>query len=130
MVDFFNYSITLPVLHFYLFKLNCRSVVPLDRLESGVDIYLLFDRDAHISSIAFHPTRHMAVSSSYGGDFKVIWKNCYVCLGFVSGDNYLLYFYIFQIWVCKEEIQQKGQMLQNSGWMCHAVGSYKYIILL
>ncbi|TKY54560.1 WD repeat-containing protein 75 [Spatholobus suberectus] len=56
-------------------------------------------RDAHISAVAFHPTRHMAVSSSYGGDFK--------------------------IWFCKEEIQQKGQMLQNSGWMCHAVGSYK-----
>ncbi|RDX65834.1 WD repeat-containing protein 75, partial [Mucuna pruriens] len=56
-------------------------------------------RDAHISAVAFHPTRHMAVSSSYGGDFK--------------------------IWVCKEEIQQKGQLLQNSGWMCHAVGSYK-----
>ncbi|KAL2338651.1 hypothetical protein Fmac_013097 [Flemingia macrophylla] len=56
-------------------------------------------RDAHISAVAFHPTRRMAVSSSYGGDFK--------------------------IWVCKEEIQQKGQMLQNSGWMCHAVGSYK-----
>nr|XP_025607158.1 WD repeat-containing protein 75 isoform X3 [Arachis hypogaea] len=57
-------------------------------------------RDAHISAIAFHPTRRMAVSSSYGGDFK--------------------------IWVCKEgDIQQKGQALQNSGWMCHAVGSYK-----
>ncbi|KAK7265247.1 hypothetical protein RJT34_32864 [Clitoria ternatea] len=56
-------------------------------------------RDAHISAVAFHPTRHIAVSSSYGGDFK--------------------------LWVCKEEIQQKGQILQNSGWMCHAVGSYK-----
>ncbi|XP_027329589.1 WD repeat-containing protein 75 [Abrus precatorius] len=56
-------------------------------------------RDSHISAVAFHPTRHMAVSSSYGGDFK--------------------------IWVCKEEIRQKGEMLQNSGWMCHAVGSYK-----
>ncbi|XP_014509948.1 WD repeat-containing protein 75 [Vigna radiata var. radiata] len=56
-------------------------------------------RDAHISAVAFHPTRHMAVSSSYGGDFKV--------------------------WVCKEEIELKGQMLQTSGWMCHAVGSYK-----
>ncbi|KAJ7979445.1 WD repeat-containing protein 75 [Quillaja saponaria] len=56
-------------------------------------------RDAGISAVAFHPTRHMAASSSYGGDFK--------------------------IWVCKDEIQQSGQMLQNSGWMCHAVGSYK-----
>ncbi|ESW26740.1 hypothetical protein PHAVU_003G144100 [Phaseolus vulgaris] len=56
-------------------------------------------RDANISAVAFHPTRRMAVSSSYGGDFKV--------------------------WVCKEEIENKGQKLQNSGWMCHAVGSYK-----
>ncbi|CAJ2649782.1 unnamed protein product [Trifolium pratense] len=56
-------------------------------------------RDAHISAIAFHPTRHMAVTSSYGGDFK--------------------------IWVCREETQQKGQTHQNFSWMCHAVGSYK-----
>ncbi|MED6111039.1 hypothetical protein PIB30_048679 [Stylosanthes scabra] len=57
-------------------------------------------RDVDISAVAFHPTRRMAVSTSYGGDFK--------------------------IWVCKErDIQQKGQRLQNSGWMCHAVGSYK-----
>ncbi|KAF7838030.1 WD repeat-containing protein 75 [Senna tora] len=56
-------------------------------------------RDAHISAIAFHPTRHMAVSSSYGGDFK--------------------------IWVSKDEIKQKSQMSLNSGWMCHAVGTYK-----
>ncbi|CAL0325563.1 unnamed protein product [Lupinus luteus] len=55
-------------------------------------------RDAHISAVAFHPTRHMAVSSSYGGDFKIWHKN---------------------------EVQQKKQMLQNSGWICHAVGSYK-----
>lgn len=56
-------------------------------------------RDAQVSAIAFHPTRHMAVSSSYGGDFK--------------------------IWVSKDEIKRKGQMSPNSGWMCHAVGSYK-----
>ncbi|KAI4335407.1 hypothetical protein L6164_014052 [Bauhinia variegata] len=56
-------------------------------------------RDAHISAIAFHPTRRMAVSLSYGGDFK--------------------------IWVSKDEIQLKDQMLQSSGWMCHSVGSYK-----
>ncbi|KAJ1433474.1 WD40/YVTN repeat-like-containing domain superfamily [Sesbania bispinosa] len=56
-------------------------------------------RDAHISAVAFHPTRRMAVSSSYGGDFK--------------------------IWVCNKEIQHKDRMLQNSSWMCHAVGSYK-----
>ncbi|XP_019442367.1 PREDICTED: WD repeat-containing protein 75-like [Lupinus angustifolius] len=55
-------------------------------------------RDAHISAVAFHPTRHMAVSSSYGGDFK-IWR--------------------------KDEVQQKNQLLQSSGWICHAVGSYK-----
>lgn len=56
-------------------------------------------RDAGISSVAFHPTRHVAVTSSYGGDFK--------------------------IWACSDEIQQKGWMLQNSGWACLAVGSYK-----
>ncbi|KAL6999017.1 hypothetical protein U1Q18_000183 [Sarracenia purpurea var. burkii] len=27
-------------------------------------------RESGVSAIAFHPTRHMAVSSSYGGDFK------------------------------------------------------------
>ncbi|CAK7337560.1 unnamed protein product [Dovyalis caffra] len=56
-------------------------------------------RDAGISAIAFHPTRPVAVSSSYGGDFKV--------------------------WVCNNEIQQTGQLLSHSGWTCHAVGSYK-----
>ncbi|XP_057983859.1 uncharacterized protein LOC131168447 [Malania oleifera] len=56
-------------------------------------------RDAGISSVAFRSTCPMAVSSSYGGDFK--------------------------IWVCNHEIQLKDQMLQNSGWTCHAVGSYK-----
>ncbi|XP_015899229.3 uncharacterized protein LOC107432272 [Ziziphus jujuba] len=56
-------------------------------------------RDAGISAVAFHPTRKMAVSSSYGGDFK--------------------------IWVCKDNIQQKPEMPTSSGWMCHAVGSYK-----
>ncbi|KAJ6742887.1 TRANSDUCIN FAMILY PROTEIN / WD-40 REPEAT FAMILY PROTEIN-RELATED [Salix viminalis] len=56
-------------------------------------------RDAGISAIAFHPTRPMAVSSSYGGDFKV--------------------------WVCNNGIQEKDQPLSNSGWTCHAVGSYK-----
>lgn len=53
-------------------------------------------RDAGVSGIAFHPTRRMAVSSSYGGDFK--------------------------IWVCNHE---KDQTVQNPGWTCHAVGSYK-----
>ncbi|GAV59567.1 WD40 domain-containing protein [Cephalotus follicularis] len=56
-------------------------------------------RDAGISAIAFHPTSRMAVSSSYGGDFKV--------------------------WVCKDGIEQKDQKLQNTCWSCHAVGSYK-----
>ncbi|XP_058755460.1 uncharacterized protein LOC131628646 [Vicia villosa] len=56
-------------------------------------------RDAHISAIVFHPTRHMAVSTSDGGDFK--------------------------IWVCREATQHKDQTLQNFSWMCHAVGSYK-----
>ncbi|KAF5461745.1 hypothetical protein F2P56_017819 [Juglans regia] len=56
-------------------------------------------RDAGISAVAFHPTRNVAVSSSYGGDFK--------------------------LWVCNDEIQEKGLMLQNSGWTCLAVGAYK-----
>ncbi|XP_059662290.1 uncharacterized protein LOC132308272 isoform X2 [Cornus florida] len=56
-------------------------------------------RDAGVSAIAFHPTRDIAVSSSYGGNFK--------------------------IWVHNHEIRQKNQMLQNTGWTCHAVGSYK-----
>ncbi|KAM1329081.1 hypothetical protein ACFX15_012710 [Malus domestica] len=56
-------------------------------------------RDARISSLAFHPTRQMVASLSYGGDFK--------------------------IWVCSDEIQPKHEVLQHSGWMCHAVGSYK-----
>ncbi|XAR63690.1 hypothetical protein NMG60_11023719 [Bertholletia excelsa] len=56
-------------------------------------------RDAGISAIAFHPTRCMAVSSSYGGDFK--------------------------IWVSNNARQWKDKMLQKAGWTCHAVGSYK-----
>lgn len=33
----------------------------------------LLCRESDISAIAFHPSSRMAVSSSYGGDFKVIW---------------------------------------------------------
>ncbi|XP_010276147.1 PREDICTED: WD repeat-containing protein 75 [Nelumbo nucifera] len=54
--------------------------------------------DAAISAIAFHPTQRMAVSSSYGGDFK--------------------------IWIRNND-QQSNQMLQKSGWRCHSVGTYK-----
>ncbi|KAL6567645.1 hypothetical protein OROGR_001313 [Orobanche gracilis] len=56
-------------------------------------------REARISSIAFRPSCHMAVSTSSGGDFK--------------------------IWVRKHEILPKDQAPQNSGWTCHALGSYK-----
>ncbi|KAL6514005.1 hypothetical protein OROHE_019461 [Orobanche hederae] len=56
-------------------------------------------REARISSIAFRPSYHMAVSTSSGGDFK--------------------------IWVRKHEIPPKDQALQNTGWTCHALGSYK-----
>ncbi|XP_058199418.1 uncharacterized protein LOC131314646 isoform X2 [Rhododendron vialii] len=56
-------------------------------------------RESDISAIAFHPSSRMAVSSSYGGDFKV--------------------------WICHHEIRRKDQMLQKTGWTCHAVGSYK-----
>lgn len=55
-------------------------------------------RDSGISSIAFHPLRHMAVTTSRGADFKV--------------------------WISSQEMQQKDQM-QNAGWTCHSVGSYK-----
>ncbi|KAK1433946.1 hypothetical protein QVD17_10864 [Tagetes erecta] len=56
-------------------------------------------RDAGVSAVAFHPTRGMAVSASYGGDFKV--------------------------WVSNHEIQQKDKMTQRVRWACHAVGSYR-----
>ncbi|XP_057765313.1 uncharacterized protein LOC130986058 [Salvia miltiorrhiza] len=56
-------------------------------------------RDAGISCIAFRPTGHMAVSSSYGGDFKV--------------------------WVHRHEFTPKDETVQRSSWTCHAVGSYK-----
>ncbi|GFS45286.1 transducin/WD40 repeat-like superfamily protein [Actinidia rufa] len=56
-------------------------------------------RDSGVSAIAFHPTRRMSVSTSYGGDFK--------------------------IWVGNQDIQQKDKMLQKTRWTCHAVGSYK-----
>ncbi|KAL8461980.1 hypothetical protein ACS0TY_033171 [Phlomoides rotata] len=56
-------------------------------------------REAGISSIAVRPTGHMAVSSSYGGDFKV--------------------------WVNRHGTPPKDETHQNAGWTCHAVGSYK-----
>lgn len=56
-------------------------------------------RDAGILGIAFHPTRQMAASCSFGGDFK--------------------------IWVHSAQVAEKNQMHQSSGWSCHAVGSYK-----
>ncbi|KAF9604761.1 hypothetical protein IFM89_010263 [Coptis chinensis] len=55
--------------------------------------------DAGISALAFHPTRDMAVSSSFGGDFKV--------------------------WVRSSSIRKKDQVPSKSGWRCHSVGSYK-----
>ncbi|RVW33080.1 Retrovirus-related Pol polyprotein from transposon RE1 [Vitis vinifera] len=79
--------------------------------------------DAGISAIAFHPTRHMAVSSSYGGDFKA--PKCKK----EQGTKHLQFVLFSQIWACSHEIQQRDQTLQNSGWTCHAVGSYKYDLL-
>ncbi|VVB15161.1 unnamed protein product [Arabis nemorensis] len=55
-------------------------------------------KDASVSAIAFHPTRSMAVSTSFAGDFK-IW-----------------------VWVCNSD---KNQTVKDSSWICHAVGSYK-----
>ncbi|OMO51290.1 hypothetical protein COLO4_37741 [Corchorus olitorius] len=56
-------------------------------------------RDGKISAVTFHPSGRMAASSSFGGDFKV--------------------------WTCNNESPKNEQMLQNSSWTCHAVGSYK-----
>lgn len=56
-------------------------------------------RDAAISAIAFHPSRKMVVSSSYGGDFK--------------------------IWIHNDVPQSKDHVHEYSGWVCHSVGSYK-----
>ncbi|KAG9451107.1 hypothetical protein H6P81_011072 [Aristolochia fimbriata] len=53
--------------------------------------------EARISALAFHPSQNMAVSSSYGGNFK--------------------------IWVNRSDIQH--QMLKKDGWRCQSVGSYK-----
>ncbi|XP_068641627.1 uncharacterized protein [Aristolochia californica] len=53
--------------------------------------------EAGISALAFHPTRSMSVSSSYGGDFK--------------------------IWVNRSDVQH--QKLKKDGWRCQSVGSYK-----
>nr|GMD34689.1 WD repeat-containing protein 75 [Ipomoea batatas]GME03454.1 WD repeat-containing protein 75 [Ipomoea batatas] len=55
-------------------------------------------RDGGVSAITFHPTRNMAVSSSYGAEFK--------------------------IWACNSDVQH-GDQMNNAGWTCHAVGSYK-----
>ncbi|KAF3554961.1 hypothetical protein F2Q69_00013158 [Brassica cretica] len=52
--------------------------------------------DAGVSAIASHLTRSMAVSTSFGG--------------------------VFKIWFCNSE---KSQTVKDSSWMCHAVGSYK-----
>ncbi|XVE98784.1 hypothetical protein REPUB_Repub03eG0138500 [Reevesia pubescens] len=56
-------------------------------------------REAGISAVTFHPSGHMAVSSSFGGDFKV--------------------------WKCNTDSMQNDPMRQDFSWTCHAVGSYK-----
>lgn len=83
-------------------------------------------RDAGISCVAFHPTRHVAVTSSYGGDFKVILVEWHFKIEYPFPCRTHNINLIFQIWACNDEIQQKGRMIQNSGWACLAVGSYKY----
>lgn len=82
-------------------------------------------RDAGISAVAFHPNRRAAVSSSYGGDFKVILvAGILVLSSLFSQIVYSVIFLMCQVWICNDELQQKD--LQSSGWSCHAVGSYKY----
>ncbi|XP_047328374.1 WD repeat-containing protein 75-like isoform X2 [Impatiens glandulifera] len=56
-------------------------------------------RDGNLSAIAFHPTRRITVSCSYGGDFKV--------------------------WVENNAAKPTDNLLKKNGWTCHAVGSYK-----
>ncbi|KAK9117080.1 hypothetical protein Sjap_016027 [Stephania japonica] len=58
--------------------------------------------DAGVSAIAFHPTRDMAVTSSYGGNFK--------------------------IWVRRHNMKQTNTVPSISGWSCHSVGSYNQSI--
>lgn len=55
--------------------------------------------EAGISALAFRPDNCMAVTSSFGGDFK--------------------------IWVNSSGVQRKDQILQKSGWRCRSVGAYK-----
>ncbi|PKA48319.1 hypothetical protein AXF42_Ash021570 [Apostasia shenzhenica] len=57
--------------------------------------------DAQISALAFHPGNSMAVTSSFGGDFKV--------------------------WIHTLNNPLEGPVHQKSGWRCQSVGSYKKI---
>ncbi|KAF3578957.1 hypothetical protein DY000_02031249 [Brassica cretica] len=94
--------VTLKQNHKFLIKIEI--VVSLT-LVSSVNLSLVsviktldFDPnhvDAGVSAIASHLTRSMAVSTSFGG--------------------------VFKIWFCNSE---KSQTVKDSSWMCHAVGSY------
>lgn len=77
----------------------------------------------------------MAVSTSFGGDFKVVLKTDFtfisLCFFFLVKLSLCLLFVIiallislslFQIWVCNSD---KNQTDKDSSWICHAVGSYK-----
>ncbi|XP_042429993.1 WD repeat-containing protein 75-like [Zingiber officinale] len=55
--------------------------------------------DAQVSSLAFRPGHNMAVTSSYGGDFKV--------------------------WVHGSHAGRNNESMQRTGWRCQSVGSYK-----
>ncbi|OAY64962.1 WD repeat-containing protein 75 [Ananas comosus] len=55
--------------------------------------------DAGISAVCFHPGQSMAVSSSFGGDFKV--------------------------WVHSSVSRLRDQKHEKAGWRCQSVGSYK-----
>lgn len=68
----------------------------------------------------------MAASCSFGGDFKAsriifvyFFPPLKPCLNNV--------FKIEQIWIHSSQVAEKNPMHQSSsGWICHAVGSYKY----
>lgn len=80
-------------------------------------------RDAGVSAVAFHPTCGMAVSASYGGDFKV--KKVFLLFVQILKMHFYKLFMILQVWVSNHEIQQNDKMTQRARWACHAVGSYR-----
>lgn len=55
-------------------KYKEKKVIHLSIYLITKSVFFLSYRDAGISAVAFHPSRQMAVSASYRGDFKVGFK--------------------------------------------------------